>query len=147
MKITPHVPLEQMICASPSRLIVMLYDEAIAALREAIHAARAGDIETRCNAVNAALEIVGYLYMTLDDARGGDVARNLGAIYAHIIARLPQVNVAQDPAVAEEAIGLLKPLRAAWAELDQALSNGLAEVILPELAEVGASHQPGSAAS
>ncbi len=147
MKITPHVPLEQMICASPSRLIVMLYDEAIAALREAIRAARAGDIETRCNAVNAALEIVGYLYMTLDDVRGGDVARNLGTIYAHIIARLPQVNVSRDPTIAEEAIGLLKPLRAAWNELDQALSGGLVDVILPELATVEASHETTGAAS
>ena len=137
MKITPHVPLEQMISASPSRLIVMLYDEAIAALREAIRAARAGDIEARCNSVNAALEIVGYLYMTLDDVRGGDVALNLGAIYAHIIARLPQVNVQQDPRIAEEAIALLKPLRASWNELDQALSAGLVEVILPELMTVG----------
>jgi flagellar protein FliS len=137
MKITPHIPLEDMISASPSRLIVMLYDEAIAAMREAAHAARTGQIEARCNAVSAALEVVGYLYMTLDETHGGDVARNLGAIYAHIIARLPQVNMAQDPAIAEEAIALLKPLRASWNELDQQLSAGLAEQILPELAMVG----------
>jgi len=137
MKITSHVPLEDMISASPSRLIVMLYDEAIAAMREAIHAQRTGQIEARCNAVNAALEVVGYLYMTLDDVRGGDVALNLGAIYAHILARLPQVNMTQDASIAEEAIALLKPLRASWNELDQALSAGLVEVILPELIGTG----------
>jgi flagellar protein FliS len=134
MMVTKMHPLDDMIAASPTRLVVMLYDETLAALRQAARAARVGDIETRCNAINAALEIVGYLYMTLDETRGGDVALNLGAIYAHVIARLPQANVVQDAGIIEETIGLLKPLRASWNEIDKAMAAGLAEQLLPELA-------------
>ena len=132
MNITTRYPLDEMMIASPSRLVVMLYDEAIDALNLAAAATRSGDIETRCNAVTAAIEIVGLLYMTLDTDNGGDVAHNLGAIYAHIISRLPQVNLARDPRVAEEAISLLTPLRASWNELDVGMASQLFND-LPEL--------------
>jgi flagellar protein FliS len=143
MNIATRYQLDEMLTASPSRLIVMLYDEAIEALTTAAEAARAGDIETRCNAVTAAIEIVGTLYMTLDVERGGDVARNLGVIYAHIINRLPQVNLNRDPRIAEEAIGLLKPLRSSWNELDVSMGAGLAEDMLPDLSLVAAEEMNG----
>ena len=140
MNFATRYQLDEMLTASPSRLIVMLYDEAIESLTTAASAARSGDIEMRCNAVTAAIEIVGTLYMTLDVDRGGDVARNLGAIYAHIINRLPQVNLNRDPRIAEEAIGLLKPLRASWNELDVTMGAGMVEDMLPDLAAT-ASHE------
>lgn len=144
MKIATRYQLDEMLIASPSRLIVMLYDEAIEALNTAAAAARSGDIETRCNAVNAAIEIVGLLYLTLDLERGGDVARNLGAIYAHIINRLPQVNLNRDPRVAEEAIGLLQPLRASWNELDISITSGLADGMLHELTAAASGEMNGT---
>jgi flagellar protein FliS len=145
MTLATRYQLDEMLTASPSRLVVMLYDEAIDALTTAAAAARAGDIEMRCNAVNAAIEIVGMLYMTLDTERGGDVAHNLGAIYAHIINRLPQVNLSRDPRVAEEAIGLLTPLRASWNELDIAMAAGMADEMMPELALTGSDEMNGTA--
>jgi flagellar protein FliS len=134
MNISYRYQLDEMLTASPSRLVVMLYDEAIEALNTAAAAARSNDIETRCNAVTAAIEIVGMLYMTLDTDRGGDVAGNLGVIYAHIINRLPQVNLTRDPRAAEEAISLLTPLRASWNELDISVASAMADDMLPEFA-------------
>ncbi len=125
MKIIVRHRLEEMMAATPSRLVVMLYDEAIGALRAAIAAAMRGDIETRCNSVTAATEIVGYLYMNLDLEQGGEVAGNLGAIYAHIIHRLPRVNLYNDAETAEEAISLLEPLRESWSELDSRIVAGM----------------------
>ena len=144
MNFATRYQLDEMLTASPSRLIVMLYDEAIESLTTAASAARSGDIEMRCNAVTAAIEIVGTLYMTLDVDRGGDVARNLGAIYAHIINRLPQVNLNRDPRIAEEAVGLLKPLRASWNELDISMASGMAEELLPDLALTGSDEMNGT---
>ena len=144
MTIATRYQLDEMLTASPSRLIVMLYDEAIVALNTAVDAAASGDIETRCNAVNAAIEIVGTLYMTLDIERGGDVARNLGAIYAHIINRLPQVNLNRDPRIADEAIALLKPLRASWNELDISMTAAMADEMLPELTLTAATEMNGT---
>lgn len=146
MTVTTRHQLDEMLTASPSRLVVMLYDEAIDALNTAAAAARSDDIETRCNAVNTGIEIVGLLYMTLDIERGGDVARNLGAIYAHIINRLPQVNLNRDPRIAEEAVGLLMPLRASWNEIDISMAASMDDM-LPELALTGSDEMNGTVAN
>jgi flagellar secretion chaperone FliS len=146
MNIATRYDLDEMMIASPSRLVVMLYDEAIEALNLAAAATRTGDIETRCNAVTAAIEIVGLLYMTLDMDRGGDVAHNLGALYAHIINRLPQVNLNRDPRIAEEAVGLLTPLRASWNELDISIACGIADEMLPAMALTTTDEKNGTSA-
>lgn len=128
MSIVTKHRLEDMLAASPSRMVVMLYDEALGALRTSVMAIAAGDIECRCNCVTAVLEIVGHLYLCLDEKQGGEVAGNLGAIYGHIISRMPLVNLYNDIEVAEEAIGLLEMLRDAWIELDTRIADGTADL-------------------
>jgi len=128
MSIVTKHRLEDMLAATPSRMVVMLYDEAIGALRTSVMAIASGDIECRCNCVTAVLEIVGHLYLCLDEKQGGDVARNLGSIYGHIISRLPMVNLYNDAEVAEEAIGLLEMLRDSWIELDARIADGTADL-------------------
>lgn len=125
--ITKH-RLEDMMAATPSRMVVMLYDEAIGALHTSVMAIASGDIEARCNCVTAALEIVGHLYLCLDETQGGDVADNLGRIYGHIISRLPRVNLYNDTEVAEEVVELLETLRDSWIELDARIANGTADL-------------------
>jgi flagellar protein FliS len=117
MTIIRNYDLDALIEAEPARRIVMLYDEAIAAIRIAGMAATSGDIEGRCNAVTAALEIVGFLYMSLDTEQGGEVAANLGTIYAHVLAQLPRVNIYNDIETAERMVTMLEPLRDSWNEL------------------------------
>jgi flagellar protein FliS len=128
MSIVTKHRLEDMLAATPSRMVIMLYDEAIGALRTSVMAIAAGDIECRCNCVTAVLEIVGHLYLCLDERQGGDVARNLGSIYGHIISRMPMVNLYNDAEVAEEAIGLLEMLRDSWIELDARIADGTADL-------------------
>ena len=110
--------VERILDASPSRLIVMLYDEALKNLETATAAIERGDIETRCHAINRTVEIVCHLYLTLDTQQGGEIAEKLGAIYRFVLARLPRANVANDAEPAREAIRLLTPMRASWCELD-----------------------------
>ncbi len=128
MSIVTKHRLEDMLAATPSRMVVMLYDEAIGALRTSVMAIAADDIECRCNSVTAALEIVGHLYLCLDEAQGGEVARNLGRIYGHIISRLPQVNLYNDAEISEEAVELLEMLRDSWIELDTRIADGTADL-------------------
>jgi flagellar protein FliS len=118
--------VERILVASPSRLIVMLYDEALKNLETAVAAVERGDIETRCHAVNRAIEIVCHLYLTLDNEQGGVIAEKLGAIYRFVLARLPQTNIANDAEPAREAIRLLTPMRASWHELDERIEASVA---------------------
>jgi flagellar protein FliS len=146
MSIVTKHRLEDMLAASPSRMVVMLYDEAIGALRTSVMAIASGDIECRCNCVTAVLEIVGHLYLCLDERQGGEVACNLGAIYGHIISRMPLVNLYNDAEVAEEAIGLLEMLRDAWIELDARIADGTADLSIDPAVIAAASQAERAAA-
>ncbi len=113
-----YEPLEDLMDAMPGRMIGLLYDEAIVQLRTAIAAIDYGDIETRCNSVNRAMEIIANLYLNLDMERGGEIAGNLSHVYGFVLEKLTQVNLRNDPAPAHDAIAVLEPLRGSWHQLD-----------------------------
>jgi flagellar protein FliS len=104
--------------ADPGRMVVMLYDETLEALRTAIDAIERGDIEERFNATTVATEVLVALFQCLDMEKGGAIAGNLASLYTFILKDLLWVNVNNDPEPARQAIRLLTPLRDAWSELD-----------------------------
>lgn len=109
--------------ARPTRVVVMLYDEAIASLEAAIDAMKQNEIEERCNRVNVVTEIVGTLHMSLDMENGGDIAEGLGQLYRFILAQLIRINIHSEVAGAAKIIDLLKPLRDAWIEVDERMAD------------------------
>lgn len=108
---------QEIMSASPVRLVAMLYDRAISSLREAVRAIDAGDIQARCNANRRAYDILHHLDMTLDVDKGGKIAENLSQIYAFVLRLLPKIDFDNDKQAAEQAIRLLEPLRDSWREL------------------------------
>jgi flagellar protein FliS len=74
--------------ASPHGLVLLLTERLGLLAREARAAAEAGDIARRARATDRALAIVDGLDSTLDDARGGEVAQSLHALYALLRQRL-----------------------------------------------------------
>jgi flagellar protein FliS len=118
--------IEELLDASPSRLIVMLYDEVLARLEAAVAAVEHGDIEARCVSVNKAIEIICHLCVTLDSEQGGEIAEKLGNLYRFLLARLPAVNVLNDAEPARAAIRLLTPVRNSWTELDERIQESVA---------------------
>lgn len=118
--------IEELLDASPSRLVVMLYDETLARLEAAVAAVERGDIESRCIAVNKAIEIVCHLHVTLDTEQGGEIAAKLADLYRFLLARLPAVNVHNDAEPARLAIRLLTPMRNSWTELDERIRESVA---------------------
>jgi len=107
----------------PTRVVVMLYDEAIASLEGAIEAMKQNQIEERCNRVNVVTEIVGTLHMSLDMENGGDIADGLGQLYRFILAQLIRINIKSDIDGAIKIIELMKPLRDAWIEVDERMAD------------------------
>ena len=112
---------QEILTASPARLVAMLFEGAITSLRKAIQAIEAKDIEARWKANRHAIEIVHHLLATLDHEQGGEIATDLERLYIFIIRHLVNVDLQNDPAPALEAIDLLEPLHRAWCELDQQL--------------------------
>ncbi len=110
--------------ARPTRVVVMLYDEAIASLKAAIEAMEQNEIEERCNRINVVTEIIGTLHMSLDMDKGGEIAEQLGQLYRFVLAQLIRINISSDDEGAAKIIDLLTPLRDAWEEVDQRMADG-----------------------
>ena len=110
--------------ARPTRVVVMLYDEAITGLAAAIRAISDNEIEERCNRINVVTEIVATLHLSLDMDKGGEIADQLGSIYRFILAQLIRINIQSDAELAAQIIDVLKPLRDAWQEVDQRVAGG-----------------------
>jgi flagellar protein FliS len=111
---------QQVLNASPARLVFMLYERAIASLQEAVAAIDAGQIEARWRANKRATEIVSHMWTTLDRERGGEIAANLHRLFAYMLRRLPDIDMKNDRNTATEVIQLLLPLRDAWRDLSNA---------------------------
>lgn len=114
---TRHYKNQELMSASPARLVVMLYDRAIFSLNDAIKAIEIGDIERRWKSNKNACDIITHLAMTLDFEKGGQIAQNLHDLYKFMIRTLVNVDVRNDPQPARDAIKLLEPLRESWDQI------------------------------
>ena len=81
--------------ASPVRLVICLYEQAIEDLRRAVIAQEKGDIELATRGINHALTVIAQLHGSLDMEHGGDVARNLARFYSLVRAGLTEAQVKQ----------------------------------------------------
>lgn len=114
---TQHYKNQELMTASPARLVVMLYDRAIYSLNDAIKAIEASDIERRWKSNKNANEVITHLAMTLDFEKGGQIAQNLNDLYRFMLRTLVNVDVRNDPQPARDAIRLLEPLRQSWDQI------------------------------
>ncbi len=97
--------------------LVLLYDAALARVREAEAACREGRIEARFQASLKATAILEGLQGALDREAGGEIAGNLERIYTYLMLRLQEANVRSEPAIFAEVAERLAELRSAWAAL------------------------------
>jgi flagellar protein FliS len=101
--------------ASPHKLILMLYDGALVALRTASVAMSNKDIPTKGQSISKAINIIDNgLKISLDLNAGGELAARLSALYEYMSERLLYANLHSNEAAVQEVIGLLDSLREAW---------------------------------
>jgi flagellar secretion chaperone FliS len=102
---------------TPGRLVVMLYDGAIKALRQAISAMDARDFEEKAKFLGKAIAILYELNGSLDMQAGGEIADNLRRLYLFMIDRLNDASLKLDRRGIEQVITLLSELNSAWREI------------------------------
>jgi flagellar protein FliS len=100
--------------ADPGDLVVQLYDGALRFLRKARKAADAANQPEVARMVNRAHHIIGELAGTLDVEKGGEVAKNLEALYTFVLHHLNVGLLEKSPAHIDQAIAILEPLREAF---------------------------------
>ncbi len=102
---------------TPGRLVVMLYDGALKALRQGIIAIEEKDFERKAKCFGKAIAIIHELNGALDMQVGGELADNLRRLYLFMIDRLNDASVTLDTRSIERVITLLDELNGAWKEI------------------------------
>jgi len=108
------------ISASPHKLIVMLYDGALAAIKSAASHMAAGNIAEKGAAISKALDIINNgLRASLDKKAGGEIASNLDSLYVYMTERLLTANLQNKLPLLDEVQTLLADLRDAWTQIGE----------------------------
>ncbi|MDO9393859.1 MAG: flagellar export chaperone FliS [Methylotenera sp.] len=103
------------VAATPNKLIVMLYEGAIAACHSAIGHMQIKDIPNKGAMLSKAIMIIeSGLRLSLDKKAGGEIAVSLDALYAYMSKQLTMANIHNQPELVHEVIKLLTDLKTAW---------------------------------
>ena len=110
--------------AGQGQLIVMLYEEAVKQLTRALEMMDSnkqkknpGKIEQISKAVMKTEEIVTELMVSLDFERGGEISKNLFALYSWFNRELLEANIAQDTDRIKAVRDMLTELRDTWSQI------------------------------
>lgn len=103
--------------ASKAKLVQLLLARAVNHARQAHAHCLAGQIEERFRENSEAASIVAVLRGHLDMTQGGEIARNLDALYAHVSRTILRADLRGDAKAIEHVIGILSDLEQAWAAL------------------------------
>jgi flagellar secretion chaperone FliS len=104
----------QILSASPGQLLLIVYDYLTASLHRARLAIERNDPELRWRSVDGACRAVTELLCTVDQERGGPLARQLVALYAYLLGEFVVITGPADLPKLERLTGLVMQLRDAF---------------------------------
>jgi len=94
--------------ADPGRLVLMCYEGAIGSLKTAREKYISGEYEAKAGAVQKVVSIISVLMQALDFEKGGEVARNLEALYNYMVRRITEGDVKGDMKAFDEVIIIVR---------------------------------------
>jgi len=109
--------------ASPHVLVQMLIDGAIERLNKAKYHMVQKNIAQKGESISKAITIVDGLKVSLDNEKGGEIAKNLGDLYDYMQTRLLQANLNNEEAGIDEVVSLLNEIRSGWTSIPQEIRN------------------------
>lgn len=95
-------------------LVLLCYEKAIQHLDKSRALCEEKKYNEKLVTFDKALGIINELSAALDMEKGGEIAKNLDAIYNYLMRRLLQGDVKRDLTAYDEAIRILSGLREAW---------------------------------
>lgn len=103
------------VAADPHKLILMLYQGGLLAIASAKNQMQRQETAAKGASISKAISIIDEgLKSCLDMNAGGEIAKNLAALYDYMSQRLLIANLKNDPAILDEVSGLLSDLNSAW---------------------------------
>jgi flagellar secretion chaperone FliS len=110
--------------ASPVQLVIMLYDGSLRFMEAGKHAVLTGDLDRQNQNLQRAQKIVMELMSCLDMEKGGDIAKNLLALYTYTLNELIEANMHDKVEPIDRAMKVLSDLREGWSDLEKSLRTG-----------------------
>lgn len=114
-----HYQRQQIETASPEQILILLYEGAIKFLmlaRQAYENPEKRNIQAYHNNLIRAQAIIMEFMNSLDMEIGGEVAKNLYALYEYLHYRLVQANIKKDVTMIDEVLNHLRQLKVTWEE-------------------------------
>ncbi|MEM9070780.1 MAG: flagellar export chaperone FliS [Myxococcota bacterium] len=108
------------VTASPTRVLVQLYDAALRYLATGVQAIETRDAKSKGISLGKAHRIVSELQASLDENHAPELCEQLYHLYDFCLIRISRGNAQWDGAAVGEAAGVLRELRSAWAEIAEA---------------------------
>lgn len=105
--------------ASPVGIIIMLYEGAIKALKQAERAMEEQRFDVKSSMISKAIDIIDGLREVLDFQQGGEISHNLSDLYLYMKSRLTVANLKNDPTILAEVQKLLEDILSAWKLVDK----------------------------
>jgi len=100
--------------ADPGKLIIMCYEKAIHHLCLAVKHYENKEYEAKARNLQKAIDIITELNSCLDMKKGGDIARNLDALYRYMLTSLIDADLKRQPDGFRHVITMLRELYDAW---------------------------------
>ena len=105
---------QQIMTATPEALTLMLYNGCLKFIDEGIRGVKEKQWEAANNSLQKAQSIISEFRITLD--MDYEISHQLMPLYNYTYDRLVEGNIKSDVAMLEEAKGIIKELRDAWAQ-------------------------------
>lgn len=120
------------ISADPHKLIQLLYQGALLSIAAAKNHMLRKEIASKGKSISQAISIIDSgLRASLNKEVGGELAKNLDALYEYMSRRLFHANLHNDSAALDEITGLLVELRGAWESIRK--PGAAASATVPEV--------------
>ena len=98
-------------------LVILCYERTTQLLIQAKGHFKENEIEKKARKMQKALDIINELQSCLCMKEGGQIARNLDAIYTYLNKRLLLGDIQQDISAFDECVRILTELKGAWDEI------------------------------
>lgn len=98
-------------------LVLMLYEEGIRYLKEALEAYEKRDYEKKAERLIYGMEVISELLASLDLEKGGEIAKNLRDIYTFMLRELLLFDAEEKPERVKGVIDMLQQLKEGYEEV------------------------------
>ena len=99
-------------------LIALVFDALQRSLKAAKAAILSRDIPAKCKQINYSIRLLEEgLILGLNTEEGGELARNLRAVYDYSVLRLVNANARSDASIVEEVERLIAPVADGWRQI------------------------------